>query len=276
MTIKNRYSDLMPSPSVLTVLACALYATSAVLAWRRQRLLTVAAALALTSHAGALSIELFLDGALHIGVSEALSLFAWQSALLLWVFSFREPVAVNGVLIYPLAGMLAAAAALLPSPRSAVEPLSWQVSLHILISLLAAGVLTLAAVQAAALAIQERLLRRHALASRSSHLPPLQLMERLLFQMVAVGFGLLSLTLLTGLWFVEDWMAQHLAHKTVLSIIAWIVFGVLLWGRWRYGWRGRIAIRWALSGYGILILAYFGTKIILEQVLQKHWAWPGS
>lgn len=261
---------------VLTALAAALYAVAGYLAWRGSRLLAGTVAVALVLHALALSGQLLLAGALHIGITEALSLFAWQSALLLWAFSWREPVSVNGVLIYPLSGLFAACAAAWPSPISNVDPLSWKVSLHVLISLLSAGVLTLAAVQAVALAIQERLLRRHAIASRTGHLPPLQLMERLLFQMVAVGFGLLSLTLLTGLWFIDDWLAQHLAHKTVLSIVAWIVFGVLLWGRWRHGWRGRIAIRWALSGYGLLTLAYFGTKLILEQVLQKHWVWPGS
>ncbi len=135
--------------------------------------------------------------------------------------------------------------------------------------------LTLAAVQAIALAVQDRLLHRHSMATLL-RLPPLQLMERLLFQMVAIGFFLLSLTLLTGFWFIDNWLAQHLAHKTVLSIVAWLFFGVLLWGRWRYGWRGRIAIRWALAGYGVLILAYFGTKLVLEQVLQKHWGLPLS
>ncbi|WP_428309129.1 cytochrome C assembly family protein [Hydrocarboniphaga sp.] len=260
----------------LTAVAVSLYAGAGYLAWRDSRSLPWTVAIALIAHAGALSGQLLHGTGLHIGVTEALSLFAWQSAMLLWAFSWREPVAVNGIAVYPLAALSAACVAAWPSPVNDVDMLSWKISLHILISLLAAGVLTLAAVQAVALAIQERLLRNHAIASRSGHLPPLQMMERLLFQMVAVGFGLLSLTLLTGLWFIDDWMAQHLAHKTILSIIAWLVFGVLLWGRWRYGWRGRIAIRWALSGYGLLTLAYFGTKIILEQVLQKHWLWNAS
>jgi ABC-type uncharacterized transport system permease subunit len=260
----------------LTVVAVCLYAAAGYLAWRGNRLLPWTVAIALVAHASALSGQLLHSSGLHIGVTEALSLFAWQSAMLLWAFSWREPVSINGLLIYPLAGLFAACAAIWPSPVNDVDVLSWKISLHILISLLAAGVLTLAAVQAVALAIQERLLRNHAIASRTGHLPPLQLMERLLFQMVAIGFALLSLTLLTGLWFIDNWMAQHLAHKTILSIIAWMFFGVLLWGRWRYGWRGRIAIRWALSGYGVLILAYFGTKIILEQVLQKHWLSIGS
>ena len=94
-------------------------------------------------------------------------------------------------------------------------------------------------------------------------------MERLLFRMIAVGFILLSVSLLSGLVFLEDIFAQHLIHKTVLSIAAWGVFALLLWGRWRLGWRGRIAIRWTLAGFAVLMLAYFGSKFVLELVLQR-------
>jgi ABC-type uncharacterized transport system permease subunit len=91
----------------------------------------------------------------------------------------------------------------------------------------------------------------------------------LLFQMIAIGFVLLSLALLSGLLFLEDIFTQHLVHKTVLSSIAWAVFGILLWGRWRFGWRGRTAIRWTLSGFATLALAYFGSKLVLELLLKR-------
>ena len=100
-------------------------------------------------------------------------------------------------------------------------------------------------------------------------LPPLEVMERLLFQMIGTGFALLSAALLTGIVFLEDIFAQHLVHKTVLSIVSWMIFGILLWGRWRFGWRGRTAIRWTLSGFLFLILAYFGSKLVLELILQR-------
>lgn len=266
----------MPGPNLLAAsVALIAYAAAGLLAWRQQPSLRWVALIALVLHASSLSMQLIHSGTLQIGVTEALSLFAWQSASLFWAFCWREPLSINGIVIYPVAGAFALWGACFPSPLSAIEPLHWKIGLHVLISLLAAGVLTLAAVQASALAVQDRLLHRHAVASLH-RLPPLQLMERLFFQMVAIGFGLLSATLLTGFWFIDDWLAQHLAHKTVLSMVAWLVFGVLLWGRWRYGWRGRIAVRWALSGYGILLLAYFGSKLVLEIILQKHWAAPGS
>ena len=94
-------------------------------------------------------------------------------------------------------------------------------------------------------------------------------MEQLLFQLIGTGFVLLSAGLLTGIVFLEDVFAQHLVHKTVLSIAAWSIFGILLWGRWRFGWRGRKAIRWTLSGFGVLILAYFGSKLVLELILDR-------
>lgn len=252
-------------------LAAALYLGCAYASWRRSPVATWLAPVALALHFVALAFSLVHEGSLRIGVTEAASLFAWQSALLLWTFTFREPIAINGIAVYPLAALFAAWAALEPSPVSTVRISDWQVTVHVLLSLLSAGLLTLAAVQSVALAIQERLLHRHRMAPAGGRMPPLQTMERVLFQLIAVGFGLLSLTLLSGLWFVHDWLAQHLAHKTVLSISAWLIFGVLLWGRWRYGWRGRTAIRWALSGYATLILAYFGSKLILEQVFGKHW-----
>ena len=100
-------------------------------------------------------------------------------------------------------------------------------------------------------------------------LPPLAIMERMLFQLIAVGFVLLTLSLLSGFVYLENMFAQHLVHKTILSILAWAVFGVLLLGRRLYGWRGKVAVRWTLSGIALLLLAYFGSKLVLELILQR-------
>jgi ABC-type uncharacterized transport system permease subunit len=94
-------------------------------------------------------------------------------------------------------------------------------------------------------------------------------MEGLMFEMIGIGFALLTLALLTGVLFLEDIFAQHLVHKTVLSICAWGVFAILLWGRWRFGWRGRTAIRWTVGGFVFLMLAYFGSKLVLELILGR-------
>lgn len=254
-----------------SLLALLVYTASGLASWRGSAGASRLAPFAIAAHLVALGFGMIHEGSLRIGIAEAASLFFWQSALLLWLFALREPVAVIGVAVYPLAGLFAVMGALAPSPVSNLKISDWQVSLHVLLSLLSAGLLTLAAVQSLALAAQDRLLHRHRLAPVGGRMPPLQTTERVLFQLIAVGFVLLSLTLLSGLWFVHDWMAQHLAHKTVLSITAWLIFGVLLWGRWRFGWRGRTAIRWALAGYATLILAYFGSRLVLEEFLGKQW-----
>jgi ABC-type uncharacterized transport system permease subunit len=87
--------------------------------------------------------------------------------------------------------------------------------------------------------------------------------------LIAAGFVLLTLSLGTGFLFLENLFAQHLVHKTVLSLLAWLVFAMLLAGRMRYGWRGQVAIRWTLSGFIALMLAYFGTKMVLEWILKR-------
>ena len=96
-------------------------------------------------------------------------------------------------------------------------------------------------------------------------------MESLLFEMISLGFVLLSIGLLTGFLYLDDMFAQHLVHKTILSILAWLVFGIMLFGRWRYGWRGSLAVRMTLAGVALLVLSYFGTKLVLEVILGRSW-----
>ncbi|MEQ1439554.1 cytochrome c biogenesis protein CcsA [Fontimonas sp. SYSU GA230001] len=259
---------------ILNVIALAIYCAAAVSQYRDRRLpgerWFVLPALLL--HATALSRHVLQGGTITIGINESLSLFAWQSAFLLWALCFREPLRALGTVVYPLAGVAAVLASHWPTPASDIPIADWKARSHILLSLFSAGLLTLAAVHAGLLAVQDRLLHSRRMTPLARSLPPVQTMERLLFQLIGIGFFLLSLTLLSGIWFIRDWMAQHLAHKTILSIAAWIIFGVLLWGRVRFGWRGRTAIRWTLAGYTTLVLAYFGSKLILEQILGRHWS----
>jgi ABC-type uncharacterized transport system permease subunit len=152
---------------------------------------------------------------------------------------------------------------------TAIEIVGSGLKAHILISILSYGLLTLAALQAVLLAIQTRYLRNRHPGGFIRALPPLETMDALLFRLIALGYLMLSLSLLTGVTYIEDIFAQHLVHKTVLSFAAWVVFAVLLWGRWRFGWRGRTAVRWTLSGFIVLMLAYFGSKLVLELILQR-------
>src|SRR5699024_8746385 len=206
---------------------------------------------------------------LIIGVGTALSLFAWQAALLLWLFTLRRPMSLLELTIYPLAGFFALVGLLIPDPNGPHETASWTVQAHIILSMLAYGLLTLSAVQACIVALQQYQLRRRPPHALLGALPPLQSMETFLFRLIGGGFYVLTLAIITGLFFISDILEQHLAHKLVLSIIAWLIFGMLLLGRLRYGWRGRVAVRGAIIGYAVLVLAYFGSKLVLEIILGK-------
>lgn len=204
---------------------------------------------------------------INLGVFNAFTLVAWLIALLLLVSSFSQPLENLGIIILPVAAITIILALVFPAERLVTGETPLGIEAHILTSILAYSILSIAAVQSLLLAVQDHHLRNRHPGGFIRALPPLQVMESLLFQMIWLGFILLSVALLTGLLFLEDLFAQHLAHKTVLSLASWGVFGVLLWGRHRFGWRGRVAIRWTLSGLIVLAVAYFGSKLVLEVML---------
>ena len=137
-----------------------------------------------------------------------------------------------------------------------------------MVSVVAYSLITLAAFQAGLLAYQDHSIRAHHPGGFIRYLPPLHDMETLLFQFLGFGFLCLSASLLTGFFFLEDIFSQRLVHKTVLSIIGWFILGILLFGRLRFGWRGKKAIRWTLSSFAFLMLAFFGSKLVLEFIVQ--------
>lgn len=140
---------------------------------------------------------------------------------------------------------------------------------HLVLSITAYSLLMIAAFQAVMLAVQEHALKKQKMRQVMKFLPPLQAMEALLFQVVIAGFLLLSLSILSGFVFLDNMFAQHLVHKTVLSIVAWVVFAVLIYGRLACGWRGKTAAFLTLGGFAVLMLAYFGSKFVLEVLLHR-------
>ena len=176
---------------------------------------------------------------------------------------------VVGALVLPMAAI----APLVPVawPVQAVPAGAAAAHVHAVISILTYAVLSLAALQALILAWQEHRIRTKRPGGAVRSLASLDTQERWLFRLVGIGFFLLSLSLASGFMFVQDMLAQHLAHKTVLSCVAWAIFGALLLGRWRYGWRGQTAVRWCLGGFVVLVLAYFGSRWILEVLLGRRW-----
>ena len=212
---------------------------------------------------------IFRHPALNLGFFNALALTSWTVITLLLISSLTKPVENLGLILLPVASLTLALEARYGEVVFLGPAAGWPLKIHVLLSMLAYSLLTLAAVQAILLAVQDNHLRNRHPGGFVRGLPPLQTMESLLFEMIAAGFVLLTLALLSGFAFLKDMFAQHLVHKTVLSCLGWFVFGSLLLGRFRYGWRGRTAIIWTLSGFVILILAYFGSKAVLELVLKR-------
>ncbi len=209
----------------------------------------------------------FRPDGLNLEFFNAMSLILWLVAGLLGASTLRRPLEPLAVALLPVSALAVLVAGLVPEPSTVVAVDSVGIRVHILVSLLAYSVLTFSALQALLLAIQDQHLHRHRPGGFVRTLPPLQEMEQFLFQLITAGVILLTLSLVTGFLYVEDLFAQHLVHKTVLSITAWLVFSILLWGRWRFGWRGRKAIRWTLWGFAALLLAYLGTKFVIEFLL---------
>ena len=218
-------------------------------------------------HGIALYGVIFTGHGMDLAFFNMLSLVAWLVVVLLLIAALTQPVENLGIAILPLAAVAALLQPLLHTGPELVAGEARGIDLHIVLSVLSYSLLAIAVVQAGLLAVQDYHLRNRHPGGFIRALPALETMERLLFQMIGVGFVLLTFSLLSGAAFLEDIFAQHLVHKTLLSIVAWLVFAVLLWGRWRMGWRGRTAIRWTLGGFIALMLAYFGSKLVLELIL---------
>ena len=223
--------------------------------------------LGLGVHLYGLSMSMMSSGGINIGFFTALSLVSAFIVMFTLVSALRHPIEILGIAVMPIAALMMAADYSTTSVHLLPPGSSGGLLFHVVTSVIAYSILGLAALHAIVLSVQNSLLHKHQPGGLVRLLPPLTTMESLLFDAIIIGFVCLSLSLVSGMVFLEDMFAQHLAHKTVLSILAWLVFAILLIGRWRLGWRGRTAIRWTLGGYISLMLAYFGSKFVLELIL---------
>ncbi len=220
---------------------------------------------AMLIHAWIIIEKTGLPDSLTLPVFTAVGATSLTVVILLIVLCYRQPADYLGIAVYPVAAL---SLLFLNKNAGSSQALGDAVQIHVYLSLLAYAVLTLAALQAILVSIQRHHLSAHKPIGFIRSLPPLDTTESLLFTLLKAGFLLLSLSLLSGFFFLEDMFAQHLVHKTVLSCLGWAIFGVLLFGRWQFGWRGKKAVQWTLAGFALLVLAYFGSKIVLEMILE--------
>lgn len=237
----------------------------------------VALGLALILHGALLSHNLFAAGQFRFGFAHALSATLWLTALIIWIESRFTAARGLFLLVLPLAAITAVLPLAFPGAELGRVTDSSAFRIHLILAILAYSLLTIAAMQALLMASMDRRLHGDVAAERGpvarflERLPPLLAMETVLFRLIGVGFVLLTATLASGVFFSEQLFGQPLRfdHKTVFTFAAWFVFGGLLVGRVAFGWRGRTALRWTLTGFALLLLAYVGTRFVIEVLLGR-------
>jgi ABC-type uncharacterized transport system permease subunit len=260
-------------PTIASVLTAVLYCLSAFLIFKqlgdqtqhRWKPLSIAL-VAMLFHAIILNHLIYRPSGLNLEFFVAFSLISWLISVQILLSSIMRPVESLGIVVFPMSGL-----AILLALLDFTDPLTISgdnaLQGHIMISVIAYSLIMLGAIQASLLAYQDHAIRSHHPGGIIRFLPPMHDMETLLFQFLVFGFLGLSASLISGFIFLEDIFAQHLVHKTALSIVAWFILGILLVGRFQFGWRGKKAIRWSISAFALLMLAYFGSKLVLEFIL---------
>ena len=272
-------------PILLHLTAAALYAGLAILFWRTrwrgpvldQPIRGIASweraclLAALILHGMTLAGEIFPGDAMRFGFSVALSMILWLAIALYWIESFYARMDGLQMLGLPLAALCVLLPPIFPGQHLLANAGSTVFRAHFLMAMLAYSLFTLAALHAVLMAVAEKRLHRGRLSPLLSGLPPLLTMEALLFRLIHIAFFLLSLTLASGILFSETLFGKPLPfnHKTVFAFTSWLIFAALLTGRHLRGWRGRTALRWTLAGFGALLLAYVGSRFVLEVILGR-------
>lgn len=234
-----------------------------------QKLAIVLFCIGLCLHAYLLFSILDISSELNLGFFNSVSLTSWIILILILIGSFFKPILNISIIMLPISALSILLALKYPSHYELATDASLGLELHIAMSLISYSLLSLAALQACLLSFQEHQIRHKQPSRILNSLPPLQVMEDLLVQVITLGFFILSLSLVSGVMFVDNIFAQHLVHKVAFSVIAWLIFAIVLYGRWQNGWRGQTLFRWTITGAITLLLAYFGSKFVLELLLER-------
>lgn len=262
----------------LFLLASLLYLVCAFLPGRHRLLAAGGTALAWLCHGLALGMMVLLPETLRVGFALIVSSTLWISAGAYWLENRDLSFEGLRALILPCVAVGAVLPLLFPGAAVPLGTHSPWFAGHMAVALLAYSTLTIAAFHAVLMALQESRLhglptsgQRGWLTSTLDRLPPLLTMEKLLFRLIALGFFLLSLTVLSGIVFSEELFGVPFKwdHKIIFTLMSWALFGVLLAGRYLRGWRGKTALRFILMGFTTLLLAYVGSRFVLEVILHR-------
>ncbi|MEO8409820.1 MAG: cytochrome c biogenesis protein CcsA [Propionivibrio sp.] len=231
----------------------------------------IAILLALLLQGAGLYEGLYGADEMRFSFSLALSLMLWLAVLIYWLESFRSRMDGLQPMVLPLAALCAIVPVFFPQVHTIAHASALGFKLHFLTAMLAYSLFTLSALHAVFMGFVERKLHHRAVDRHLSSLPPILTMEALLFRLITVAFCLLTLALGSGIMFSEAIFGTALVfdHKTLFAIVSWAIFAALLIGRRVYGWRGRIALRWTLAGFLVLLLAYVGSRFVSEVLLGR-------
>jgi ABC-type uncharacterized transport system permease subunit len=239
---------------------------------RKRTLAAVVTLFGVLLHVWAQAQHWFVPATPQVSLLNVMSLCALATvAIPLATLPLRNSLFDASLVALPISVLILIAEGTVTAPVLEIAETSLGMTTHIFTSIVAFGVLSIASVYAIFVTLIDHLLRRHKFNSLVQTLPALDTLEELLIRLIMAGFAALTVSLVTGLIFVSDLFGQHLGHKTILSIFAWLVFALLLWGRWKKGWRGRVAVRMTLAGIATLLLSYFGSKLVLEIILERSW-----
>jgi ABC-type uncharacterized transport system permease subunit len=260
---------------LLHVVVAALYVAAAWLCRPRGEtpptVRSFAIGVALGVHAAVMARAIVRPDGLDLSFVNALSLVAGLAVLVAWISGALRILPGVATMILPVAALCAALPSLTRTPHLFAYADAPLAAAHISVALIAYALFVVAAMQAVVLTGVEKRLHRGAPAATAHEAPPLLTLERYLFRLIAIGFVLLTITLVSGFLFSEELFGKPvtLTHKNVFSVAGWLTFGALLFGRWRYGWRGRVALKWILAGTVLLVLGYLGSKFVLEVLLKR-------
>jgi ABC-type uncharacterized transport system permease subunit len=225
----------------------------------------------LVLHSALLFYSMFAGDGLRLGVGNAMSAIIWLTVLIYWVGNFFYNLDGLQTMVMPLAAVCTLLPLVFPSMRPLPNTEFSVFKVHLLIAMLAYSLFTIASLHVLLMALIERRLHGGGLPVLLQKMPPLLTMEKLLFRIITAGFVLLTLTLVSGMVFSEELFGRPMRfdHKVVFGMLSWFVFAALLGGRQLYGWRGRVATRWTLTGFVMLLLAYIGSRFVLEVILGR-------
>ncbi|MEO8102830.1 MAG: cytochrome c biogenesis protein CcsA [Betaproteobacteria bacterium] len=237
----------------------------------RLALMRAALVVGLLCHGVALGYSLFGGDGLNIGFSHAISLIIWLVMGVYFLIGFdNQLLRLAALYLAPIAAAATLLPAFLPAQRI-VHYAGFAFKLHFVVAILAYALFTVAALHALLMLFLEKRLHEGAMPQELQGMPPLLRIERLLFQLLGIAFLLLTATLVSGVFFSESLFGKafQLSHKTVFAVFSWLIFGGLLFGHWKFGWRGKVAVRWTLIGFLLLLLSYVGSKFVLEIILHR-------